>query len=240
MRLVQNAVEFSFSYTAFDQAAGLFVAFSVYDITTGSAVFVTKVTAIYSSFGTYNGVYTGSGNKTYLVVGVVYTGGTYLVVDTNRAPTSECIQVAGSTVSYLAFDYAAYDQNNVLFVQSSIYDLTSGAPIFVSVVPMVHVFAGVYFGVFTGVFEHTYQIPSVVYTDGTYVVVDPLRAPGCESFDCIFLGSGGVSIDPGIGNVREGVSYEINNAPLIGTLKVVSNQIKNATLVGQSLKPTLG
>lgn len=39
------------------------------------------------------------------------------------------------------------------------------------------------------------------------------------------------SIDPGIGNVLQGISYEINGAALTGTLVLVSNALTSATLI---------
>lgn len=47
------------------------------------------------------------------------------------------------------------------------------------------------------------------------------------------------STDPGVANVTLGVHYEINSVPLVGIREVVTNVIKNATLVGQNLKTTL-
>lgn len=54
----------------------------------------------------------------------------------------------------------------------------------------------------------------------------------------VFL-SGGVSTDPGVSNVASGISYEINNVPLVGTLQAVTNVLQSATLTGQSLDTNL-
>lgn len=42
-----------------------------------------------------------------------------------------------------------------------------------------------------------------------------------------------LSTDPGVGNVADGVAYVINNSNLIGTLKAVTNIMKNAVLIAQ-------
>lgn len=50
----------------------------------------------------------------------------------------------------------------------------------------------------------------------------------------------GNSTDPGVQNVLAGVTYEINNIPLIGTLNRTVQQIAQATIVGQSSAAVLG
>ena len=211
MRIIKNGTRFSFSYTAFDQYASLFIAFSIYDVSTGVPIFVIKINGTLSAFGTYDATYLSNTSKTFLIIGLSYTDGSYSVIDTARGASSECIKVYDLNISLFAFEYGTYDQASGLFIQSSVYDLSSGSPVFVSSSPLVEVIGGVYFGSFTGIENKTYQIISTVYTDGTYLTVDYTQSPACESFDCVLL-------------------------PLI---IVIENVMTEAVIVGQSTQATL-
>lgn len=187
MRLIQTGQKFSFNYTAYDQDSALNVAFSIYDVTTGTAVFLTKIVSSYAASGAYTGTYTGAADKTYLIIGVVYTDNTYLTVDTSRAVSSDIYQSLQNSVSYLAFAYPSYDFSSSLHLRAAVYNLTTGTPVFVQNVSIAYVDLGVYFGHFTGVVGDTYNIASVVYTTTGFSTPDFDYAPSVDEFDCITL-----------------------------------------------------
>lgn len=90
------------------------------------------------------------------------------------------------------FNYVAADKQSGLNVAASIYDITSGTPVFVVKVPMVEVLAGSYAGVFTPQNGKVYDIISLVYTDPGFTILDPDRAPGTETLQTYnFPSSGG-------------------------------------------------
>lgn len=186
MQLVQAGQPFSLNYVAYNQDAGLDVAFFVYDVTTGAAVFNSTIYASHAGLGAYSAIFTGVASKTYLIIGAVYTSGPFPVIDTAWAPVADTYQVASNPVTFLPFNYATYDQNTSLYIQGSVYDMSSGTPVLVDQVVMDHVFCGVYFGSFVGVSAKTYAIASAVY-DSSYTTPDPYRAAACENFDCISI-----------------------------------------------------
>lgn len=215
MQIVEAGIPFSFSYAAFDQTTGLFVQASIYDITSGSAVFVTKVNMAHVSSGMYSGNYTGSSGKTYLVIAIVYTDSGYTTVDTTRAIASDCYQDSSGSCSKAFYDYAAFDQVTNLFVAGSVYNVSSGSPVFVSTTAMTHVILGVYFGSFSMSASGTYEVIEAVYTDSGFTTLDTTRAPGSDAFQAFSIG--GNSADPGIANVKLGTAYNINGTDLVGT-----------------------
>jgi hypothetical protein len=210
VELVTAGQTFSFNYTAFDQYSSLFIGFNIYDVSSGSAVFVALVHGAYSAFGVYSGTYLGVTGKTYLVIGLAYTDGTYTTASHNRSPSADIYQVASSTVTYLGFAYATYDLNSSLSLQATVYNLSSGSPVFVQTAVMTYVAFGVYFGSFTGTIGNTYQIAQAVYST-PFSTVDPTRGAACDGFDCINITAGSVTYV----------------------------QIQNATLTGQNLSAVL-
>lgn len=187
MKLVPGSQNFSFNYTAWDQNPSLFVAFKIYDVTTGTASFQTTVNGINAGFGSYMGVYQNSLSKTFLIIGIVFTDNTYSVPDTSRAPSAEVYQIIGGEVTYLGFAYASYDQNASLNLQATIYDVTTGTPLSVGTATMALVNYGVYFGNYMGTIGDTYNIASVVYTSNSFATPDLNRAPQVDEFDCYEL-----------------------------------------------------
>lgn len=185
MDLVEASVPFCFNYVDYAQSTNLFVRAAVYDVTSGSAVFVENVVMPTVAIGMYSGNFTGTPGKTYLIISVIYTDDTYATPDPNRAPAARCFQVVGNEVLYLAFAWAAFNQLSSLDVAANIYDMSSGSPVFVLQSAMAHVANGVYFGSYTGSLNHTYQALSVVYTDDTFVTPDTFYAPGGDAFQCI-------------------------------------------------------
>ena len=71
-----------------------------------------------------------------------------------------------------------------LFVAGNLYNVTSGAPVFVRQIATTHVLLGVYFGSGTGVVAHNYSISKVVYSDEGLTEIDEDFAPGANVFQC--------------------------------------------------------
>lgn len=196
MELVTTNQKFNFNWTAYDQSPSLFVGFDLFDVTTGTAVFIQTITAAYAGFGVYTGTYTsGTPGNTYLVIGFAATDGTLSSVNPLYGPTCESFQVMYVSVTFLPINYATYDANDGLFIKAHVYDITTGTPTLVTSVVLNDIDIGVYFGHFTGTLGHTYAINTAVYTDGTYLTIDTNRAPGCESFDCISLNTTFVTVE---------------------------------------------
>lgn len=221
MQIVNASAPFNFSYPAFDENTGLFVRASIYDVTSGSPSLLGTVNLANTAFGVYGGSYQGATNKTYLVIILVYTTNSYAVVDTTRAPWSE-VYTTQQSITQLGFDYGAFDQATGLFIQASIYDLTSGSS-FVTAVAMSHVLGGVYFGAYTGTTNHSYLASIASYTSSGYSVLDTTRAPASQDFMCINnSGGGGTTV------VNVLASASMSGSATSGTLVAVSN---NGTLV---------
>lgn len=189
MKLVQASMPFTFNYTAYDLNAGLFIGFRVYDVSSGTPVLLTTVHGALANFGAYVGNYTPLANKTYMIIGLVFTDGTYATVDGTRAPSLAFYQTISASVTYLPFGYAAFNLEIDLNLRGTVFDMNSGSPVFVSNVSMVEVENGIYFGHFTGTAGHPYQIASVVYTNNSFSTVDTSWAPACEDYECISTAS---------------------------------------------------
>lgn len=175
------------NYVAYDQNASLNVAFKIYDISTGTAVFITTIAANYMAFGAYSAQYVGASAKTYLAIGCAFTDETFTALEPFRPPTCDTYQAINGGVTYCAFAYGTYDENDSLFLRADVFNTTTGTPILSTTINLVDVFAGCYFGVFTGSYNNNYEIDIAVYTDNTYLVVDTNRAASCQSFNCFFI-----------------------------------------------------
>lgn len=219
MQLINPGLPFSFIYPSYDENEFLFVQASIYDVTTGTDVFLDTVNMVDAANGVYSGNYTGLTGQTYLVVMSCYTDGTYSTVDTSRSPAAECYQSVSGVLTFLAFNYGAYDLDPNLNIRAKVYDTTSGTPTFVVNVTMVHVLNGVYFGTYTATADHSYSIPKFVYTNSSFTFLDTNRAPGSDIFQCSTF-QGGSNI------------YVSSEATLIG-------QTTDAILIGQSLDAIL-
>lgn len=77
------------------------------------------------------------------------------------------------------FNYTAVDQNDALFVQAAIYDITTGLPgTLFSTIDMVLTTPGSYDGsIVFEVGQRLYKIAMAVYTDGTYTILNTDYAP---------------------------------------------------------------
>lgn len=217
MDLIQPGTAFCFNYTAFDQDETLFVATRVYDITSGSAVFVTQVAMTEIQNGLYSGNFIGLDDKTYITISLVFTDGTYSSVNSNRPPAARCFQAVQEALVEWAFNYVNIDQEINLNIAATVFDLSSGSSVFVEQIALQYIVAGVYFGVFEGEVGKTYEINSLVYTDDTLSTVDTDYAPGTDSFSSFLM-------------------RVVQNNFVAATL---TGQNVEAVLLGQSLNATL-
>lgn len=91
--LGKAGVSYGWNYTTADQQSGLFLAGSIYNITSGTPVFVTKINMTeIASTGSYIGVFTPVAGLAYSILSLVYTDSGRTIVDTNRAPANETFQ----------------------------------------------------------------------------------------------------------------------------------------------------
>ena len=214
--IVKGGQPCNFNYAAFDRTANLFVAALIYDVTTGSPVLVGSIIPMPSEGnGAYVGSFTPTGGHFYLVIKAVYTDGTYSTPSPDWPPSAEQYDSPTSDTTLLNFNYGAYDENTHLTINATIYDLTDSTQ---ASIVMAHVALGVYFGQYHGALNKSYSVLKVP-TDFT-------RAPGLDSFQTFTISGGGTSTDPGIQNVVQGVEYEINGVPLVGTLVIDNPRIR--------------
>lgn len=187
MQIFEAGQVFTMNYVAYDQNASLNVAFSIYDVTSGTSAFVQTIAASPLAFGAYSAQYVGLAGKTYLAIGAVYDDPEFTMLSQFRAPVCDTYQAKDVSVTYLAFCYGAYDENNSLFPKANVYDVTTGTPDLVGQVILSSVATGVYFGSFLGTLTKNYEVDIAIYTDSNFVSVDQNRSPSCQSFNCILL-----------------------------------------------------
>lgn len=209
MQYVQSSIEFNFNYGAYDQNDSLFVAAQIYEVTTGTPVFLEQVEMTNFEDGVYFGTYTGDGLKAYLIIIAVYTDGTYTSLDSNYTPSAECYQELGDNLTRFFFNYGAYDFADDLFIAANIQQV--GVAPDVAQVPMDYVTLGVYFGSMVGALGDNYIVSKVVYTDGTYVTPDATRAPGTDSIQ--LLSPSGAAIN----NIMRLATLVAQGSPQVGT-----------------------
>lgn len=212
MNVFNVGQRFSFSYVSYDQDPSLDVRFKIYDVTSGTPVFLETILANYLAFGAYEGSRVGDALTAYLVIGVVYKSGS---PDPDRSPTCDTYREA--SIQFLATAYGTYDQNDSLFIQTSVYDTSTNLPVLVSNIPMSLVDFGVYLSHFTGAVGLTLTATSAVFTDGTYTTVDINRSASSETFECL---------------EKSVIVVELTNATLDG-------QSIDATILGQSVDAIL-
>lgn len=177
--LVSPAIPFSFSYPDFNGTSGLFVRATIYDVTSGVALspVTANMTEIVAT-GCYVGTFTPVAGKDYQIIALVYTDGTYGVIDTTFAPVALNIECAPTDTSELNFNYACFDQDAARTLTAAIYDTTTGSPVFVVNTSMAHVLGGVYYGSYQGAVGHTYEVRKTT---------DDARAQGVDTFACFSL-----------------------------------------------------
>ena len=212
--IVKAGQQFNFNYPTWDRATGLFVAATVYDVTSGTAVFVAQIAMIdVASLGIYEGLFTPLAGKSYLIISAVYTDGTYTVPDLTRGPVADQYDCFTTDTSLLNFNYGAFDQDASLTIEATVYDISTGTPVQVDQFNMTYVALGVYFGQYLGTVNKNYLV-AVVPSD-----LD--RAQSADSFQCFELSTGGGSVST--------CSAELIGQSLNGVLK---GQSLNATLEG--------
>jgi hypothetical protein len=180
MQIIQPGVPFTFSYGAYDQAQGLYIAASIYDMTSGSPLLVGLIPMTDISYGVYVGNYKGSSEKVYLVIMASYTSNTFGTIDNTRPPAAECYQGVNRSLTSFSFNYATYDLNTGLYVAANIYNNVMG---YVTKVDMQHVSLGVYYGAYNNVSsDFSYYTIAQVYTSNTYLTVDSSRTPSNDTY----------------------------------------------------------
>lgn len=189
MQIIVAGLPFSFIYPTYDENTDLFVQAAIYDVSTGSPVFLARVDMDDTQNGVYSGTYTGETGVSYLVIMAVYTDGGFSTVDSNRSPSAECYQVLSQNIDLLLFNYGAYNLSQDLFIKAKVYDTSTGTPSLVGSVTMTHVLNGVYFGSYSAAsLGHSYSVAKFVYTNGTYTLLDEEWAPGSDVFQSSSFG----------------------------------------------------
>lgn len=102
-----------------------------------------------------------------------------------------------------------------LFVQASIYDLTTGTPVFVGTVNLMEITPGTYVGTMIGAAAKAYLVVKRVFTDNTYAVVDSNFSPSSEAFQAVDLSGGGGGTPGSTGSLFELIAI-VGDAPIIG------------------------
>lgn len=74
-----------------------------------------------------------------------------------------------------------------LFIRANIYDLSGGSPVLDSTVNLLQINNGVYAGKHTFTAGKPYLVQKLVYTDGTYTVVDQTYAQSTDDVQCVDL-----------------------------------------------------
>lgn len=175
--LVLGGSPVSFNYATFDEVSGLYVAGSIYDISTGSPVFVSKVGMTNQASGIYVGSFTPVAGHFYLVICAVYTDAGFTTPDTTRAPGATNYDAPTTDTSLLNFNYGSFDQNAGLTINVTVYNLTTST---FTTMTMTYVTLGVYFGQYQGSNGFSYLV--------TQIPTDTSLAPGCNSFQAAVLG----------------------------------------------------
>lgn len=89
------------------------------------------------------------------------------------------------------WNYTAADQVESLYIESKVYNVTSGVPVLVTSIALTHTLKGSYFGSYTFLADKIYQIISLVYTDAGFTTLDTDRAPTTETIQVVDFNSGG-------------------------------------------------
>ncbi len=216
MQIVNGGIPFNFSYPSFDENAALYVQASIYDVTTGSAVFADTVDMVNSALGIYWGNFTGTPGRLYLVIAVAFIDSNFTAPDPDRAPWSDVYLCLNGSVSRVGFAFATYDSNPGLYLSANLYDVSLNTAVLITAVTMAHVAHGVYFGSYVPTAGKTYLVDQAVYTNNTYTTLDPERSPNANSFQGSVFGN----------------TIQIGSAILVG-------QADEAILEGQSTEAIL-
>jgi hypothetical protein len=127
MNIAYSGVPFGWDYTTYDQASGLYVAAKIYDITSGTAFYVTTLAMSNVYAGSYSAIYTGSAGKVYQIISNVYTDSGFTTLDTGRAPGCEvvqCVQPAATAAIGLATQMSLASAQTEMILQSKQFTMT--------------------------------------------------------------------------------------------------------------------
>lgn len=80
------------------------------------------------------------------------------------------------------FNYPSDGLESGLFVQASIYDVSTGTPSLVAETALTEIQNGFYSANFTGLSGKTYLVICAVYTDGTFTTIDTTKAPWADCY----------------------------------------------------------
>lgn len=175
--IVTGGLPANFNYVAFNGQSGLFVAGSVYDVTTGTPALVGGPTAMTDlEDGSYFGSFMPAMGHYYLVITAVYLDSGFTMPDVTWAPSCDNYDAPYFDTSLINFNYVAYDQGPSLTINTVIYDLTDSTQ---SSLVMAYVALGVYFGQYQGVIGKSYAVVSQPTDSG--------RAASGQSFQCFSL-----------------------------------------------------
>lgn len=183
MDSARSVAPVTFDYPDPNKTSGLFVAAYIFDVSTGVAVFVTVAPMPEVAFGTYRGGFSGAFGRTYMVIALPFTDTGYLTA-LGQSAVTRFFQFDRTAVTYLCWDYTSYDLSAALFIRANVYDTASGL---VATPNLVHVAFGAYFAPYNGTLGRSYQMLSLVYTDGTYATQDDSRAPASQTFQCALV-----------------------------------------------------
>ena len=185
MQIFSAGSYFTVNYVAYDQDPSLDVLFSIYDITLGPPTLIDTLVANSMGLGAYSAQYQGLAGKTYFVIGAVYTDNTYTTLTMYRPPVCDTYQAQGNGVTFAAFSYGTFDENDSLYLRATIYDVTTGYPVPIRTVNLTDVYAGCYYGTTPVIIGRNYEAVIAVYTDNTYATVDTSRSVSSQSFNGI-------------------------------------------------------
>jgi hypothetical protein len=91
--IAQSGVPFGFDYTAADGATSLYVRAMVYDISSGEAVFITKLTMDHVASGVYATTYTADEGLILAVIKEVCSDDLMTMIDQYRSPATDVFQI---------------------------------------------------------------------------------------------------------------------------------------------------
>lgn len=177
--IVNGGQQVNFTYPTYSETSGLSVGGLLYDVTSGTPSQVGSVIQMSMlESGVYEGVFTPTAGRSYLIITVVYTDNTFTTIDTTWAPGADNYDAYITDTTLLNFNYGAFDQNDSLTISATINDISDSTS---SSITMGYVTAGVYFGQYTGVIGKNYSVAKVPASSS--------YAPGSDSFQCFTLGS---------------------------------------------------
>ena len=202
------------SYTSWDALTSLYVQAKIYDMSSGTASLVGTYDLTSLKNGTYIYSFAATAGKKYLANIAVFTDGTYTTLDLpNHVPVDYEFSV-NSNQTVLTF--TAFDASSGLYPQATVYDMSTGSPVLVGTFNLSYLVNGTYY---TTAFQadptKEYAVNISVYTSNTYGTLNSSYTPEDAIIE---LGD----LDPGITNVKSGVTYQVGGLSLTGTYSAFS------------------